>query len=373
MARLTSKERRKIEALTHRLRQLDLPWTQELDPVMPEVQELVGFDVAHTYRVTSDEECLRLEGVRYVGLAGGDDTARLLERDTRFDRGGWGMFDPFRPEPAQRNALVVMAWRDWQHPDPTMVARGLRPRLSTLGIDRSSATRVAERLDVARRLLHRIGLGHLDQLRCLVCEGESLLAWVGGFHAEPIDESMRLRFRAVLPALRERLVVARNLREADLMRSALGAALEEIPAPAFLAASTGAVRHANAAGRALLTRDKASTLESLGYSVRGRCPSGTTCSRVAAPGLPPLFLVVQRDIEDPAAARALRAAEQWELTARQTDVLVHLARACSNKEIAARLQCAERTVEVHVSAILQRSGCDSRAAVIAVLASLAPR
>jgi len=65
------------------------------------------------------------------------------------------------------------------------------------------------------------------------------------------------------------------------------------------------------------------------------------------------------------AARMPRAAKAWGLTERQVRVLGHVVLGLSNKEIAALLQCAERTVEIHVTEILRRSATASRAMVTA--------
>lgn len=71
---------------------------------------------------------------------------------------------------------------------------------------------------------------------------------------------------------------------------------------------------------------------------------------------------------DPAAERARRlerGSDAWGLTGRQVEVLALVAQGLCNKEIAARLLCADNTVEAHLSAIFRKSGCDSRAALIA--------
>ena len=70
--------------------------------------------------------------------------------------------------------------------------------------------------------------------------------------------------------------------------------------------------------------------------------------------------------DDELVKRALESARiRWELSARETGVLEHLAEGDSNKTIAAKLSCALRTIEAHVTAILQKSGCESRAQVVA--------
>jgi DNA-binding NarL/FixJ family response regulator len=52
------------------------------------------------------------------------------------------------------------------------------------------------------------------------------------------------------------------------------------------------------------------------------------------------------------------------LTARERDVLEHIAAGLSNKEIASVLDISEHTVKFHVSAVLGKLGVTSRAAAI---------
>lgn len=63
--------------------------------------------------------------------------------------------------------------------------------------------------------------------------------------------------------------------------------------------------------------------------------------------------------------RLAAAAQRWALTARQGDVLALLVRGQANKEIARALECAENTVELHVTQLLKRSGSPSRTHLIA--------
>jgi DNA-binding NarL/FixJ family response regulator len=58
------------------------------------------------------------------------------------------------------------------------------------------------------------------------------------------------------------------------------------------------------------------------------------------------------------------AARAWSLTPRQTAVLELIAGGDSNRTIASKLLCAERTVEMHVTALLARAEVESRSALI---------
>jgi DNA-binding CsgD family transcriptional regulator len=63
--------------------------------------------------------------------------------------------------------------------------------------------------------------------------------------------------------------------------------------------------------------------------------------------------------------RLTRAQGVWRLTQRQVQVLSFVARGDANKEIAATLRCAERTVEIHVTELLKKSGSSGRAMLTA--------
>jgi len=91
----------------------------------------------------------------------------------------------------------------------------------------------------------------------------------------------------------------------------------------------------------------------------------------------PLFLVGFADPAPPQAGapgeppgadttlRSARLARRYDLTARQTEVLAHLALGKANKTIAALLGCAEVTVEFHVTGLLSKLDCESRAEAVA--------
>ena len=72
------------------------------------------------------------------------------------------------------------------------------------------------------------------------------------------------------------------------------------------------------------------------------------------------FLSVQpRTAVDPAARVAAAVASRG-FTPRQAQVVGLLALGRSNKAISSELGCAESTVEIHVTAVLRKSGCESR-------------
>ena len=64
---------------------------------------------------------------------------------------------------------------------------------------------------------------------------------------------------------------------------------------------------------------------------------------------------------DPAVGRQLVASDADDLTPRETEVLGHLARGLSNREIAAALDIGDETVKTHVANLLAKLGVDNRA------------
>jgi DNA-binding CsgD family transcriptional regulator len=69
---------------------------------------------------------------------------------------------------------------------------------------------------------------------------------------------------------------------------------------------------------------------------------------------------------------AARAAESWQLTRRQGEVLALLLRGLSNREIGDALGASAKTIEVHVGRLLRKAGAASRAALIATLWASSP-
>ena len=68
---------------------------------------------------------------------------------------------------------------------------------------------------------------------------------------------------------------------------------------------------------------------------------------------------------DPLEARLDEVTVGWDLSRRQTDVLKELVQGHSNKEIAQTLDCAENTVELHVTQLFRKSKATSRGQLIA--------
>ena len=86
---------------------------------------------------------------------------------------------------------------------------------------------------------------------------------------------------------------------------------------------------------------------------------GQLTSMMASP------LEVDFPLESPLEERIKEIHDEWRLTERQSLVLSHVVQGKSNKQIAAELNCSERTVEVHVGQILRAQKVTNRGELIA--------
>jgi DNA-binding NarL/FixJ family response regulator len=153
---------------------------------------------------------------------------------------------------------------------------------------------------------------------------------------------------------------------ADLARiapAALRTALEAIPAPAFVVRAPAAILHANARGRALLDVDRDRVLAALGAADNRHVALRPQRFPIDAAG--GHFVAVFKEIGADARERGATVAGRWGLTPRQTAVLELVAQGASNRAVAEQLGCSEKTVELHVSALLAKTGCASRSQLIA--------
>ena len=151
---------------------------------------------------------------------------------------------------------------------------------------------------------------------------------------------------------------------ADLERvasAALAAALEAIPSPAFVVRLPSTVLQANARGRSLLAADQDRVLGLL----RSATPPPRGPVRFPIEAEPEHLVVVLHDLEGDARSRLTAVTRRWGLTPRQSAVLALVAQGESNRTVAGRLGCSEKTVELHVSALLAKTRRSSRAQLVA--------
>jgi len=209
----------------------------------------------------------------------------------------------------------------------------------------------------------RLGVRGFDTLRVLVCDGPSMLAWLGILQPERTTERQRATLARLLPAFRKRLLFERVVRESSVTSGGLAAAFEQINAPAWLLGPGGHIAHANAAAKARFDADAATVRVELAGCLAGIPSPRFRVTPLRGPERSNAgYLVVEtpdvrsRIVED--------AGRRFNLTPAQTRVFERVARGASNATIAAELKVAERTVEAHVTAILEKAQVASRSALI---------
>jgi DNA-binding CsgD family transcriptional regulator len=302
---------------------------------------LLQGDRGVAYSLRRTEEGIDAERVEGVGVNLGL-VRQVFNGVLREGSSGLLAYDPARPAPNQRNRPLTY--------DQIVEVNGGKPGMMT-------------------RAYPRMQLGGLDQLRILICDGPVMLGYLSAFRSEPFSAGEGELYRTLVPALRHRLRLERQLGQHPVYLAALHASMEAMSTEAFLVRATQTsfeLVEANTLGRAALDRDRAGVTESLRTAIRSGAHPELSVTRLALSDLPPHYLVVRRVSTSPQLeARVNVAVRDWRLTRKQAAVLERLVRGVANKVIALELGSAEGTIETHVTALLNKSGTDSRAELIA--------
>lgn len=343
---IDARERDSVASLTRSIQQIDLD-ALSLQPQLAELDEVLGLGYVGLYSLRNTKGAWNIS--RWEASRGG---ASELERRTRamFARqAAYPLYyDPMAPPPEQRNRVVdALAWIEASDPGSWETSRMVVEVLAPLGLARAR------------------------QPRALLCDGPDLLAWFGGIHDGPVTQRQLRILGSLVAPMRKRLIAERALLEDNLTRNALDAMLDRVGAAAFLVDAQGSIRHANAAGRTL--RDESpDVMTALGDAIARRDSPGPLqfeLVEIRTAGLPDHWIAVLRTdpVEQRIVACVAACARRWQLTPRQRSVLDLVARGLPNATIASMLGCVERTVELHVTAIFDRAGVDSRAALVSVV------
>jgi DNA-binding CsgD family transcriptional regulator len=340
MTALNARDDARVRELIRSLGTFSLGSPPVLSELVGELRELLGAEKAAAYRVTQSPAGSTLDFCYTAGAGPQKQVARDLEQFLATAPANFTAYDPTRPDPRQRNRVV--------HP-----------------FDRLSPE-IVQKIPIVRDFFPRFGVLDHDQLRVLVCDGPTLLAWVGAFRPERFGAREERILSALVPALSRRLALERQLRRSALAEAGLEAALATIPTPAFVVGPGGAIEYANVAGNERLEVSPADVLTAVRGSIEA--PSEDAPYRISVlsgRGLPDHWLAVRRHRNGDISARLEDSSRRFALTPRQSDVLALLVRGATNKAIADALTCSNNTVEVHVSALLAKVGAQSRAELVA--------
>ena len=375
MARLSHKDERRAAEVIAAIGERAPRGPGAVETALPLLRELMELDCTCAYRIGAAQgggdsaDFMKLSGLRYSAAEAQRRVDGFFHRMSE-RRGLW---DPIRPQRHQQNrALILPTHKLCKASDPGDVQAVLSPLARRLGIGQHAVSQAAETVWELEAALRVLGLSGHDQVRALLCDGGTLLAWVGGFTPKPGAERQRLLLRRALEPLREQLIVERQTEAGGLEHAAVVAALEHIPAAAFVLDAAARVVHANAVGRHRLAVEQDTLRRALMQVVKAeRAGAALAVTRLAGPGMPVRFLAIARSPGDRVRVGVERAKARWRLTTREVEVLSELAAGRGNRDIADRLAAAPRTVELHISAILHKAHADSRSQLIIGLWSLA--
>ncbi|MCP3139837.1 helix-turn-helix transcriptional regulator [Pyxidicoccus xibeiensis] len=369
MIRLNSEEQGLLADLEVLLAEAE-PSAESLPTVLGALRDALKGERAVAYGVDVGPERYHASYSHFVGFPLPAATVHeTLEGSMSSVSDPWGWFDPARPEPAQRNRALHFRSLAETEARQTMPLHDL-PAVEVgrrLGLSEGELETVRERaLTRSGAVFRQLGVENMAWLRTLVCEGPALLGWVGIGRAEPFTEREQRLLQALTPALQRRLTMETRLRESGLMSTALEVAMEALGRAAWVVSSSGRVVHANSAGRVRLERGEPELMELLKRGAQGiPCSGPLTLTPLRTSGLPAHYLAIDSGTASSAAARVHALSARWSLTARESEVLTHIVQGETNKTIAGRLGCAERTVEVHVTHLLSKAQVESRSALIA--------
>jgi len=256
---------------------------------------------------------------------------------------GFALYNPLLVQPAQRNVLLgVDAYRR------------LRDNAS----------------EATKAFLHATqgsnGLLQMSHMRVVLAEGPIMLSWLGAWREVPFSAAEEHRFGELIPALASRFRLENKLGLAGITElDAMFTCLAAVDNPAFVLNKHGRALFANDIAAALVDRDFA-LLNELREHVSGGRPSARVKGTTAIHAQGAVYHVVLLGLEPRHIMDRVReATRRWLLTPSEAAVLLHLVDGAANKDIAAKLGCAPRTIEVHVGAILRKTGQASRAELIA--------
>jgi DNA-binding CsgD family transcriptional regulator len=340
--------RERIRDISVALGQWSLAEAQSLEPILADIRELTELESIALYSLASRNgqwELTRFEAAGSVIDAG--PALRRLFRERPFPL----YFEPPSPPREQRNKVVdSIAWLERNKP----------------GCWEQNAMHV--------KVLRPLGLHWHRQPRALLYEGSVQLAWFGALHPTAASSRQLAILSALVRPMHRRLSVERRIFGTPYLAAALATTLERLGAPAFIINARGVVCETNKPGEALLSTRGDVLVDQLREVLLGLPDPSIELIPISREGETAFYLAVMREASPNARIAACLDACQarWRFTKRQREVLALVVAGLSNAAIARELGCVERTVELHVSALLDRAVVDSRAGLVTKVLTALP-
>ena len=242
----------------------------------------------------------------------------------------------------------------------------ISPRDANRVLTMSDLCRTGKISPTGRSDFERLGTRHTrvrvrEQLRVLVAEGRTLLAWFGVLSDDPeaFDTRGRRSLSGLVPALRARLILERRLHDAPFLAAALETTLNSATESMYLVNEGGHVVLRNLAAES----EPVQRLELID-AIRGN-PSHFQVFPVKGKGFPPHWLAIRKRTPGSLLARLQAATRDWKLTPAEARVLALAARGLAVHAIARELESATRTVELHLTHLFRKARVESRTTLIA--------
>ncbi len=181
--------------LRERLSSVEVGGGPVLATVQAEMREYLGTEKTIAYGLQTDGA--RVEALSFVHSS----MPFLVDAQAHFqahvrETPDFGNYNPIRPHVKQRNRLIVWTRRQ---------------------VDEAN-------LPIMRELYPVLGLAARAQARVLLCDGDTMLAFLGAWQPDPFDQEQQRRFRALVPVLQQRLALERSA--VDSVRGARSSLLD---------------------------------------------------------------------------------------------------------------------------------------------------
>jgi DNA-binding CsgD family transcriptional regulator/PAS domain-containing protein len=333
MSRLSVRDEKQLRDIVAESQLLHLGGASVFSRILKPLGELLRADLPLAYSLRSTDQGPRVDVWHWGHAESSRNAHDVLDRAFVTTPTGPGAYRPLRPEPWQQNRVVTLDRALKAYPQPKIYSQW-----------------------------REVGLAGADQLRVLLCHRGTLLAWVGVYRpeSEPFGAREQDILQRLVPALLRRLSLDRQLATAPMAHAALEAVINALPSPAWVADATGRVHFANRLGLDQLEQRRGELAGDLRAAI---ARPGSWQAQALGDGVG--WLVIQPLPQRSPLGRLAVLGPRWNLTPREAEVLGQLSQGLSNREIATRLCCGERTIEVHVTRALAKAGASNRSELVA--------